>query len=275
MPPKATKTTRQSEGLRKHGAESGFDTKDKRDQSTIPGTSKTLSASNKTPCDPKFWQRKTFQQTSPTKAKKCDSEDSEVNELLTSHIDTYNIEASAEEDEENVSTAIFDNNSSSDDEPSPKYLRVDHNSPAVLMNGVTPTMAMPEFTIDKDTRHFITDMGAYLSCFHKQVSDDQNAYLVLSAVKGDAKDILLGYSEEQLNTVVKIFQVLREEFKKREKCVGNLYQIKQEVGEKVIKFAGKIRRCVRALGVNNLRFDNVRIDYLKIGTLPHIQNRLY
>jgi hypothetical protein len=91
MPPKANKTTRQSEGLRKHGAESGFDTKDKRDQSTIPGTSKTLSASNKTPCDPKFWQRKTFQQTPPTKAKTCDSEDSEVNEFLTSHIDTYNI----------------------------------------------------------------------------------------------------------------------------------------------------------------------------------------
>ena len=44
MPSKATKTTCQSEGLRKHGAESGFDTKDKRDQSTIPGTSKTLGA---------------------------------------------------------------------------------------------------------------------------------------------------------------------------------------------------------------------------------------
>jgi hypothetical protein len=143
------------------------------------------------------------------------------------------------------------------------------------MNGVNPTMAMPEFTIDKGIRHFITDMGAYLSCFHKQVSDDQKAYLLLSAVKGDAKDILLGYSEEQLNTVVKIFQVLREEFKKREKCVLNLYQIKQEVGEKVIIVAGKIRRYTRALGVNNLRFDNVCIDYLKIGTLPHIQNRLY
>ncbi len=44
MPSKATKTTCQSEGLRKHGAESSFDTKDKRDQSTIPGTSKTLGA---------------------------------------------------------------------------------------------------------------------------------------------------------------------------------------------------------------------------------------
>ncbi len=72
---------------------------------------------------------------------------------------------------------------------------------------------MPEFTIDKNIKHFITDMNAYLSCFHADISDNQKAYLILSTVKGDAKDILLSYTVEQLNTVDKIFRVLMNEFK--------------------------------------------------------------
>ena len=134
---------------------------------------------------------------------------------------------------------------------------------------------MPEYTIDKNIRHFLTDMGAYLSCFHHTVDDDQKAYLVLSAVKGYAKDILLGYAQEQIDTLEKIFHVLLREFKK---CVVNLHQIKQDINEKEIIFSGKIRRYVRALEDNSKisrKFDRICIDYLKVGALSHIQNRLY
>ena len=56
----------------------------------------------------------------------------------------------------------------------------------MIFNNVTPSIAMPEYTIDKNIRHFLTDMGAYLSCLHHTVDDDQKAYLVLSAVNGYA-----------------------------------------------------------------------------------------
>jgi hypothetical protein len=135
-------------------------------------------------------------------------------------------------------------------------------------------MTIPEFTIDKNIKHFITDMEAYLSCFHINITENQKSYLILSAVKGDAKDILLSYTIEQLNTVDKIFRVLMNEFKKREQCVVNLHQFKQDLNEKVIIFASRIRRYVREMGVNDVKFDRVCIEYLKIGSLSHIQHRL-
>ena len=52
----------------------------------------------------------------------------------------------------------------------------------------------------------------------------------------------------------------------------NLHQIKQDTNEKVIIFSGKIRRYVE---VSSRKFDRICIDYLKVGSLPHIQNRLY
>ena len=60
--------------------------------------------------------------------------------------------------------------------------------------------------------------------------------------------------------------------KKPEKWVVNLHQIKQDTNEKVIIFSGKIRRYVE---VSSRKFDRICIDYLKVGSLPHIQNRLY
>ena len=114
-----------------------------------------------------------------------------------------------------------DTTDSSDEEPITLPIRNNNTTPAMFFNSVTPSIPMPEYSIDKNIRHFLTDMGAYLSCLHHTVDDAQKAYLVLSAVKGDAKDILLGYADEQIDTLEKIFQVLLREFKKPEKCVVN------------------------------------------------------
>ncbi len=110
------------------------------------------------------------------------------------------------------------------------------------MSGIVPSMTMPEFTIDSDVRHFITDMDA--------------------AVKDDAKDILLSYTVGQLDSVTKVFQVMLKEFKKREKCVAGLNQLKQDTNENFSIYASKIRRYVREMGVNAQKFDKISIDYL-------------
>jgi hypothetical protein len=86
--------------------------------------------------------------------------------------------------------------------------------------------------------------------------------LVLVAVKGDAKDILLSYTVGQLDSVTKVFQVMLKEFKKREKCVAGLHQLKQDTNEKISIYASRIRRDVREMGVNAQKFDKISIDYL-------------
>jgi hypothetical protein len=109
---------------------------------------------------------------------------------------------------------------------------------------------MPEYTIDRDVQHFITDMDAYLSCFQQSIDENQKAYWTLAAVKGDAKDILLSYTVGQLDSVTKVFQVLLKEFKNREKCVAGLHQLKQDTNDKISIFASRIRRYVVQMGVN-------------------------
>jgi hypothetical protein len=130
------------------------------------------------------------------------------------------------------------------------------------MSGIVPSMTMPEFTIDRDVRHFITDMDAYLACFQHGIDDSKKTYLVLAAVKGDAKDILLSYTVGQSDSVTKVFQVMLKQFKKREKCVAGLHQLKQDTNEKISIFANRIRRYVREMGVNAQKFDKISIDYL-------------
>ena len=136
-----------------------------------------------------------------------------------------------------------------------------------------PSMTMPEFTIDKDIKHFIYDMTAYLR-YQVQLSEQERAHLILVGVKGTAKDVIMGYAEDETDSTEKVFQILRQEFKRHDKCAAGLYGIKQEVEEKISIFGGKIRKYVRGLGVRTEKFDQACIDFLKLGCLPHIKTRL-
>ena len=55
---------------------------------------------------------------------------------------------------------------------------------------------MPEFSIDKDIEHYIADMLTYLGQY-QQLPETQKAKLILTGVKGEARDVILGYADKQ------------------------------------------------------------------------------
>jgi hypothetical protein len=75
-----------------------------------------------------------------------------------------NQDASSDE-EDRIASHVNTASESSDDEPQIKLPRFEKSGRVIPMSGIVPSMTMPEFTIDRDVRHFITDMDAYLACF--------------------------------------------------------------------------------------------------------------
>ena len=136
------------------------------------------------------------------------------------------------------------------------------------------SMPMPTFTIEQDITHYIADMTTYLGQYG-HLPEVQKAKLVQAGVKGEARDVIMGYSEQEVNSTKRIFKILKCEFQKREKSARNLHQLKQDNNEKVSVFAGRIRRYVRGLGVKGHNFDRNCIEFMKIGALPQIQSRLF
>jgi hypothetical protein len=134
-------------------------------------------------------------------------------------------------------------------------------------------MPMPTFTIEQDITHYIADMTTYLGQYG-HLPEVQKAKLVQAGVKGEARDVIMVYSEQEVNSAKRIFKILKCEFKKREKSARNLHQLKQDTNEKVSVFAGRIRRYVRGLGDKGHNFDRNCIEFMKIGALPQIQSRL-
>ena len=190
-------TARQPIEILKHGAETGSKSKAKKlntAESSSSSRATTSEKSNKMPVDPFFWPQKTNNTLS-------------VNKITA---DTRRVEYDLNDDNDHSEDEdhVLDNRSNashlSDDEPILKVQRIERNKSPIALTGIVPSMTIPEFTIDKNIKHFITDMEAYLSCFHNNITEIQESYLILSAVKGDAKDILLSFTIEQLNTVDKI-----------------------------------------------------------------------
>ena len=196
------------------------------------------------PVDPAYWPYRTQSLRQQRKAREVQRE--ECHTFL-------NQDASSVE-EDRIASHVNTASESSDDEPQIKLPRFEKSGRVIPMSGIVPSMTMPEFTIDSDVRHFITDMDA--------------------AVKDDAKDILLSYTVGQLDSVTEVFKVMLKAFRKREKCVAGLHQLKQDTNEKISEVASSIPRYVREMGVNAQKFDKICIHYLKIGFLPKIQCRL-
>jgi hypothetical protein len=117
----------------------------------------------------------------------------------------------------------------------------------------------------------------YVNLFRskQQLPEIQKAKLILTGVKGEARDVIMGYADKEVNTTGKILKILKNEFKKREKSARNLHQFKQDSTEKISIFAGRIRRYVRGLGVRTKIFNKTCIEFMKIGALRQIQGRLY
>jgi hypothetical protein len=136
------------------------------------------------------------------------------------------------------------------------------------------SMPMPTLTIEQDITHYIADMTTYLGKYG-HLPEVQKAKLVQAGVKGEARDVIMGYSEQEVNFTKRIFRILKCVFQIRERSARNLHQLKQDNNEKVSVFAGRIRRYVRGLSVKGHNFDRNCIEFMKIGALPQIQSRLF
>jgi hypothetical protein len=94
-------------------------------------------------------------------------------------------------------------------------------------------------------------------------------------VKGEVRDVMMEYTDEDVNSTKKIYKVLKREFKKREKSARSLHQLKQDTNEKVSVLAGRIRRYVRGLIVKRRNDDRNCVEFINIGALPHTQSGLF
>jgi hypothetical protein len=63
-------------------------------------------------------------------------------------------------------------------------------------------MPMPEFSIDKDIEHYIADMLTYLGQY-QQLPETQKAKLILTGVKGEARDVVMRYADKEVNSTGK------------------------------------------------------------------------
>jgi hypothetical protein len=88
-------------------------------------------------------------------------------------------------------------------------------------------MPMPEYTIEDDILHYIENMKIYLRS-QQHLSQGHQAQIIKAGIKGEARDVLMGYADKDMNTTQKIFKVLKQEFKKWEKSARSLHQLKQE-----------------------------------------------
>ena len=135
-------------------------------------------------------------------------------------------------------------------------------------------IAMPTFQIDQNIMYFLNDMKSYLTMFSADLTESEQTQLVVTCIKGEARDIIAGYSRKQLSKPKYLFKALRKDFKKREQHVDSLHQLRQGQQEKVSVFVGRIRHHVSHLGLRHKYVDRTCLRYLRLGALQYIQNRL-
>jgi hypothetical protein len=63
-------------------------------------------------------------------------------------------------------------------------------------------------------------MSTYLGQY-QQLPELQKAKLVLTGVKGESRDEIMGYADKEVNTTRKIIKIFKNEFKMREKSARN------------------------------------------------------
>jgi hypothetical protein len=132
--------------LRKHGAETGSKSKAKKLNTELTSSSRatTSQKSNKMLVDPYYWPQKTS--NAPSRSKNTTDQRRVEYDLRNTN------DNSADEDYmlENTSDAT----QFSDDEPILKIPSIEDNRSATPLTGIVPSMTMPEFTIDKNIKHF-------------------------------------------------------------------------------------------------------------------------
>jgi hypothetical protein len=78
-------------------------------------------------------------------------------------------------------------------------------------------MPIATFTKEQDINFYIADMKIYLAQFGG-LPEEQKAKLVQAGVKGEVRDVMMGYTDEDVNSTQRIYKVMKREFKKREEC---------------------------------------------------------
>jgi hypothetical protein len=59
-------------------------------------------------------------------------------------------------------------------------------------------MPMPEYTIEDDIKHYSENMKIYLQS-QQQLSQEHKAQIIKAGIKGEARDVLMGYSDRDMN----------------------------------------------------------------------------
>ena len=254
---------RKQEPLRKHGAETGSQQRTQpppRESTQSPsGIRRKVILTNLSQDTPAGTSQRT--QTGHSDSRSDKTYEGYIDKSRKTLQDTQDDDGNSDDhsrSSNSTSTEYSTSASESDPEelepPSSKRIRLtsaqeDHHFKGGPSMAVFPGMTMPEYTIDKDIKHFIDEMTTFLE-FHPNLQSSSLAKLVRAGVKGEAKDVLMGYATTDLDTPDKIFNILKRDFGKREKSARHLHQLKQETTEKVSIFAGHIRRYVKNMAVS-------------------------
>ena len=214
MPPKK-KTNSVSTGLRKHGAETRPRTTrriGKQQQQTVISSRITEPNKSSRLRSPE----KDIRKVKDRVPERSDPEAQIKRAVIQSDSST---EEETETDDDTL-TSDSDQSTTEDElyEPSKKQARTIDETDTGSVQMSLANMPMPENTLEKDVLHYIEDMTIYLDHYH-QFSESQKAKLVKTGVKGEARDVLMGYAEKELNSTGKIYKILKNEFKKaRKEC---------------------------------------------------------
>ena len=132
----------------------------------------------------------------------------------------------------------------------------------------------PTFDGDKDVEQCIEQAKIYL---HQSglMPEKEKVKLLLSNISGDARTIIKSYKKEELSSRKKMFNILKKEFKKRDKAYKKLHFLKQEVDEKSQVFLARIRGYGKDIGIKaHKKSEKFVLEYFLNGTRREIQKEL-
>ena len=101
--------------------------------------------------------------------------------------------------------------------------------------------------------------------------NEEDKLLLINAHIGDsARRVVQNDDVESINTVEKLYGILKSTFFDKHDCQIILMNIKQNPEEKIKAFSVRLRVAAKKCGFQGKIFDNMCFNYLKNCTLPHI-----
>ena len=206
MPPKR-KTISVRTSLRKHGAETQLNkerspTPDRRLNYSQPTTSSRVANSEPARSD------KTYPGAQPKRIVIQTYSAPPVSHNIRSDYNEEEITSDSSDAEESSSDSRSTESSTTDTEKISDNDELAYEQRSKVTEIQWPVsiplggMPMSEFSIDKDIEHYIADMLTYLGQY-QQLPETQKAKLILTGVKGEARDVVMRYADKEVNSTGK------------------------------------------------------------------------